>query len=228
MALREWVRLPSKWIEDGELKKLTWSLGVGADNVAALMALTAIAHHANEETGLARLTYTDIVAITGLSRAKLAGGLDVLEGLNVVKRGASGRSTLQLANYDPKGGWAKLPAKGLYAGGRMRAFDDFHLRSPVELYALKLYFLFVARRGNDTNMANISYTKIAQYTDVLRNRIRAGVSLLVNANLVHVEHLPSDASEHGVAAAYRLTYLETRLHMGTRGRGMDLFAETAE
>jgi hypothetical protein len=75
MVLREWVRFPSKWIQDGGLKQLRWSGGGtrGADNTAALMTLTAIAHHADDERGLAKLTYDQLCTITGLSRAKLAG-----------------------------------------------------------------------------------------------------------------------------------------------------------
>jgi hypothetical protein len=76
-----WVRLPSDWINYGDgLKRIQWkSDGVGSDATAALMALTAIAHHANSQSGIARLSYDALCFITGLSRAKLSNGLDVLE-----------------------------------------------------------------------------------------------------------------------------------------------------
>src|ERR1700686_4548251 len=109
-----------------------------------------------------------------LSRAKLSNGLDVLEAQQTIIREPEGRSTLGLANYDRTGGWGKLPARRLYSMGRIAAFTDFHLRSPAELVALKLYFLFVARRGNDTNMANISFDKIEEYTGLERHRIKMG------------------------------------------------------
>jgi hypothetical protein len=187
------------------------------------MALAVIAHHADGETGRSRLTYDELCAATGLSRAKLAGGLNVLENLDVIRRALLGRSTFQLTSYDPRAYWCKLPARRLYSAGRVTAFTDFTLRSAAELHALKLYFLFAARRGNDTNMAHLSYDGIEDYSGVERHRIKAALSLLAAINLVHVEHVPSMYNERGVANAYRLTFLDSRVHSGTRGRRMEAF-----
>jgi hypothetical protein len=147
--------------------------------------------------------------------------LNVLEKINVIKREPEGRSTLQLTNYDPKSGWCKLPAKKLYVTGCVEAFKDFKLRSASELHALKLYFLFAARRGRDTNMAHLSYDKIHEYSAIPDNRIKTAISLLASLSLVYVEHLPSNKNEHGTFNACRLKGLEPRVHLGTRGRGMD-------
>jgi hypothetical protein len=223
MALRDWVRLPSEWIEQGGLKRLRWGSAEtpGADNTAALMLLAVIAHHADDESGVAKLIYDRLCSITELSRAKIAGGLDVLEKLTLVKRAPEGRSTFQLTNYDPTHGWCKLPAKGLYISGRIEAFKGFKLRSVSELDALKLYFLFAARRGRDTNMAHISYEKISDYSGVPANRIKTAISVLASLSLVYVEHLPSATNELGIFNAYRLRGLDSRVHLGTRGRGME-------
>lgn len=142
MMLKKWVRLPSRWIENEGLAKLRWSVaGQGANNIAALMALTAIAHSADGDTGVAKTTYDELCAATGLSRAKLSYGLDVLENLQVIERLEQGRSRYRLANYDPYAGWAKLPARSMYSGDRIAAFQEFRLRRIVELDALKLFFL---------------------------------------------------------------------------------------
>jgi hypothetical protein len=47
------------------------------------------------------------------------------------------------------------------------------------------------------------------------------VTLLCAAGLVHVEHVPSAVNPHGIANAYRLVGIDSRVHMGTRGRGME-------
>jgi hypothetical protein len=223
--MRTWVRLPSRWIEQRGLRQLQWEgNGKGADSVAALMALTVIAQHADEETGVARLTYDELCSITGLSRAKLSNGLDVLESFGVVDRAPDGRSTYKLCDFNPnpkEGGWAKFPARPMYSSGRIAAFEDFRLRTPTELNALKLLFLFVSRRGRDTNMANISYEKIEDYIGIARFRIKAGISLLAAQSLVYVERIPSQENELGVANAYRIVGLDSNMHMGTRGRRMD-------
>jgi hypothetical protein len=111
VARRQWVRLPSAWIANGGLEKLSWTYGgAGSDNIAALMLLTAIAHAADQDSGIARLTYEDICAVTGLSRAKVSNGLEVLRKIEIVDRGPdAARSTYRLMNYDPQGNWAKFP-----------------------------------------------------------------------------------------------------------------------
>jgi len=217
MALREFVKLPTEWIEQGGLGDLRWKAGEGADNIAALMTLMAIAHAADEETGLARMTYDHLEAITHLSRAKVSNGLDVLEDRNVIDREPAGRSTFQLVDYG-RVAWGKLPAKGLYRNGGIAAFADFSLRKPVELNAMKLYFLVVARRGRDTNVANLSYDKITEYSGIDRAKLRGAISLLAAAGLVHVEQTFSGVSEFGISNAYRLAHMDPYFHAGTTGR----------
>jgi hypothetical protein len=224
MVSQQWVRLPSAWIRQRYLKHLRWgNSGTGSDNVAALMAMTAIAHHADQETGVTRITYDELCEATTLSRAKLSNGLDVLEGIHVVERTFAGRSSYKLVGFNPKSDWAKFPAKSMYAGGRIVAFDDFRLRQRSELDALKLFFLFVAFRDNSTNLANISFVKIEEYTGIERARIKAATSLLASSEMTYIERTRSSASEYGVANAYRVVGIEPYVHMGTRGRGMDEF-----
>lgn len=222
MKMREWVRFPSKWIEDGGLKQLQWTNSEvsGSNNVAALMVLAPIAHHADDE-GMAVCTYDCLALATGLSRAKVSAGLTVLEKLQVIDRAPSGRSTFRLLNYSEAGGWSKLPARGLYGAGRIIGFEHFHLRTMNELHALKLYYLFARRRSNSTNMAHISYDKIEAYTGIARPRIRKAISFLASVGMVHVEHIPSRANERGTANAYRLPFIDPYVHLGTRGRDTD-------
>jgi hypothetical protein len=84
-----------------------------------------------------------------------------------------------------------------------------------------LYLLFVARRDDDTNLANISYDKIQGYTGIDRVHIRTGITLLGALSLVHVEHFRSSLSDLGVSSAYRLVGLDSYSHMGTKGRTQD-------
>ena len=218
MQPRPWVRLPSSWINRGDLDLLKWGPdGKGSNNTAALMALTVIAQAADDKTGAARLTYDQLCAATGLSRAKLSKGLDVLERMEVVSRNHDGRSNYKLVNYDPLAHWAKLPAKSMYSAGRIIAFDDFRLRRRVELDALKLYFLFVARRGKDTNMANIGYDKIQAYTGIERGRIKTATSYLASLSLIYVEQVPFKEDGY-IANAYRIVGVDPYKHMGTTGR----------
>ena len=217
--LKKWVKMPSSWVEDDGLRAFRWKAGQGADNLAALMSLAVILHH-TDDAGEAVVTYDQICDAASLSRAKVANGLSILDERGLIERHASGRSSYSICNYDPTSGWAKFPALPLYRHGIITAFTDFKLRSPAELDALKLYYLFAARRDRTTNFAKISYDRIEEMTGISRTHIKRGLSTLAANALVHIEHVPRSDSEYGVASAYRLVHLDSYNHMGTTGRGM--------
>ena len=223
MRMRDWVRLPSMWIEDGGLQEFQWTQSgtSGSDYAAALMVLAPIAHVADEETGMATCTYDRLTLAIGLSRAKVARGLSVLADLDVIARQPAGRSSIQLMNVGGGHSWSKFPARRLYSSGRIRGFQHFTLRSMAELHALKLYYLFARRRSSETNLAHLSYDKIEEYASIERHRIKPAISVLLNAGLVHVERTESRLNERGTANAYRLAFIDPYVHFGTRGRDPD-------
>ncbi|MGO8842840.1 MAG: hypothetical protein ACLQF1_17425 [Methyloceanibacter sp.] len=216
--LSPWVKLPSAWIESRRLKQFRWVAGEGSDALAGLMALTVITHHADQATGVARLSYTQLSEMASLSRAKLAAGLDVLEARGLVERSAAGRGSYALAEYNPRQGWAKFPAAGLYLNGVVALFDGFHLRQRAELDSLKLLFLIAARRDRQSNLARMTYDKIEDYSGISREQIRRGLTVLGVAGIVHVDRIRSNLGEDRVANAYRLAHIDSYRHAGTIGR----------
>lgn len=225
--LLPWVMMPSRWISAGGLRDFRWAKSEGANNVAALMILAPILHRADRELGVARLTYDELEVATSLSRSKVSAGLRVLDERGIIGRDQHGRSTYALNDFHLGGGWAKFPALRLYVEGRIQFFDELHLRKRAELDALKLWYLFAARRDNDVNLAKITYDQIAELTDIARDRIKTGLSLLAANGMIHVEHVPSRHSEYGVANAYRLPQIDSSRHMGSTGRGLTEFDSLA-
>lgn len=217
MTMKNWVGIPTEWIEQGGLKDYRWAKFEGSSAIAALMILAAIAHHCDDECK-ARVTYDVLALATGLSRTKIAEGLKVLKSRNVIELSAENQSVYRLTNYNPKRGWGKLPAKLMYREGVVTAFKDFHLRKVAELDALKAYFVIVARRDNNTNLANVTYDKLEDLAGINRSRIKTAISLLLVNNLVQVEQAASSVSQYGVSNAYRLVHLDGGRHMGTIGR----------
>ncbi len=162
--MRTWVAVPTAWIEDRGLKQFSWTNGGGgSDEVAALVCYILIAHH-TDSFGMARLTYDKINLISGLSRAKISRGLDVLVERELIAKEVQ-QSVLSLSRLDTSvRGWGMLPAKGLYTTtGKISFFQPPHLRSRAELDALKLYLLFVSRRDINRNVVDLSYDKISDY-----------------------------------------------------------------
>jgi len=215
--MRFWVRLPTQWIKNEGLIRFVWGGdGAGADNIAALMTIIAKAHVADSDTGIARITYTDLAGKTGLSRAKLAAGLNILKRMELIEAQTEGRSHYKLVNHGLTG-WGKLPAGSMYSSGKITAFDGFKLRRRAELDALKLYLLFVAFRGEDINAAKIGYEKMAQYSGIHGNRLKAAISLLTSHEMIVVDSRPK-VNEPGYVHTYRIVGIDPRRHMGTTGR----------
>jgi DNA-binding IscR family transcriptional regulator len=198
-------KLPSRWIDADGLKRFVWGPS-GGDEIAALIVLTVIAHHIDRESGIARLSYSQIAEMASLSRAKVSAGLKILSTRGLIEA-THERSSYQLSGYDPKARWAMFPVRGLYRNDVVEPFQDFKLRRRIELDALKLYYLFAARRNNNTRLALIGYEKITESTGVTANYIKPAVSLLAAHGLIHVEHVQSKESETGVVNGYRLTHL---------------------
>lgn len=225
--MHSFVRLPSKWILSTGLKQFSWK-NDKSDNTAALMALVGIAHHTDQETGVAKLTYEELCAAVDISRDKLAAGIRLLQRYGIVAPWFDGRSTYKLTNFDPKKGYCFIPAKPLYAGETVGAFRQFHLRNKNEMNAMKLYLLFAAQRDRRTNLAHVGFEKIVDYTGVRREDIPAAKSILSSLPLVYTETFPSSITDSGVTSAYRLVGLETKKHKGTLGEAMSEYVADRE
>lgn len=211
-----WVKLPSGWIEGSGLRRFTAKSDM-ADEIAALMLLLVIAHRSSVADGTSRITYDALKMATGISRAKIANGLDLLGERQIVHREPEGRSTFQLANFPSSGGgWCQLPAKRLYGvTGVVAALRDFRLRRVAEMDALKAYFLIAARRDASENRAHLTYEQINNYAGIPEGRIKSAISLLAVNSLVVVDQFPSKNDPMRTAFAYRLVGLEPRKHQAT-------------
>lgn len=220
--------MPSRWIvnqKDPVLSEFRWNGKEKSSFTAALMLYMVIVHHANDEPvrglpaiGCAKLSFTDLAEITGISRAKISAGLNILEAHRLIERIDVGKTNIyRLLNYDLTAGWAKLPAKKLYDRSlrNIEAFRLFHLRRKGELNALKLYLLLVAFRSNRTNYTVLSYEKIHAYTGISRNDIRSASSLLITMGYIQVEKGESPQQPGKSLNIYRVTGIEPFRHSGT-------------
>lgn len=218
-----WISLPSNWVRMKDLCSLS-AKGDKADNIMALMCLIVIAHEAEKMTGLARVTYDQFETALLKSRSLISRGLQVLFDTGRVTRGET-RSEYQLADFDlgasktnRRYAWAKFPCRSLYDGDAISMFKNFKLRSRIELDALKLMLLIAAFRDNDSNMAQISYDKICEYTGMQRESIKRALSLLAINGCVFAEVGPSKQSDYGISYSYRLPGIDPYNHGGTKGR----------
>ncbi len=217
----EFVRLPSRWIQQGGLKAFAWKSGAGSENnatqIVALMILVLIAHDADQTTGVAQITYDHLVERSSSSREKVSAALKFLEQCKLIERKTHGRSSIRLTDFDPLKGWAKLPSKRLYQNDVVTAFRHVKLRVRTELDALKLYLLLIAFRDNESNVARISYLRITEYSGIAAKNITAAISFLNGQTLIYTERAPSGESDFGVSNKYRVVGIDPYRHRGTQG-----------
>ncbi|NYT30536.1 hypothetical protein [Rhizobium sp. WYCCWR 11128] len=228
--LQKFVKLPSYWIEkENGLRQFTWASG-GSDNTAALLALLAIAHRVDEE-GVARATYDQLEAALDISRAKLAAGLKILFEKGLLEHEPEGQSTYRLPRYGEQGtgfgqGWGKLPARAMYHDGVLKGFKDFRLRKAVELHAVKIYLLFVARRNSAYNHVVLSWPKISEYSGVPADQIKAATSLLIENRVITVDSGRESraADRYSQPSVYRIVHVDPHVNNGTTRANYDMDA----
>lgn len=199
-TIKPWVKAPTKWILEGQLAEdFTWGNRGRANRsagTAALMLWITLATQAQEvqdetsslRTLKARLTYTSLREITGLSRTLISSGIHALEATGLITVEQDGRAnTYQLNGYDSGKHWCKLPCRVLYSLGRYRViepFKHFQKRTVCELDALKLYLYFAAIRHNLEPFSQAKYETIYEHTGVLEKRIARANSLLLNIGML--------------------------------------------
>lgn len=214
-----WRRMPTLWINEGELKKLSW-VRHGADATVALMVIIVLAHRRQiEEDGTmfetVMATYADLCRTLNVSRTKISGGLKLLEEMGWIKRHPE-RSTFSFTSPDVP--WGKIPVRTLYdAHGAIPAFDSWKLRSPLELDALKVYLVLCAFRDVRRNDTRISYTKIQDYTGIQPGKIKGATNLLVISNMIYVElEEPTWDNKFQRINEYRIRGTDAYRHKGTQ------------
>lgn len=217
-VLRTWVRMPSPWVQNYGLRRLKWATGQGSNNTAALMVLVAIVHHVEHESDTSYITYEDLMVATNLSKAKIAAGIKILAAEGIIVQKVDGRSSFKVVGFEDGVRWGKMPARGMYTGKVINAFRDFTLRNQSELNAMKLFVLFVVRRNNKSNMVELSYDKISEYTDMPKNRIRSAITLLGSIGLVHLERSVVQDGSGSMFNAYRLPFIDPYGHPAAQVR----------
>lgn len=229
----QFIKLPNGWIESGGLKRFTWDRekGGGADHIAALMVLLAVAHRVDEE-GIAKITYDEFEKVLPIRREKIAAGIQTLIGFGLVVHEPRGQSTFKLIGFSEEGlSWAKLPAKGLYVDGRVWSLKDFTLRKAAELHALKIYFLLVSRRDAVRNETRLSYPKIAEFSGVPVGHIKTATSLLIENRLMSVDSITdweSWGEKQAYPHCYRIAHIDNYKHAATQQASLADLSDKAE
>jgi hypothetical protein len=214
----QWRQLPTQWIRDQELRNLRWGEH-GADAVAALMVMLVMAHRRplfsdGTNGSEVEITYDDLGRSLSISRSKISKGISLLVQQGWITRGDTRSLYRFTASTTP---WGKVAVRPLYdQHGTISAFDGWRLRSPLELDAMKLYFLLIAFRDARRNYTSMRYHVMNEYTGVQVGKIKGALNFLVVSNLIYVEREARDPLDRtNPANLYRLRGVDPYRHDGT-------------
>jgi hypothetical protein len=193
IRVASWCRVPSTPVL-AALPKMKWSAADGgrpAAETAALMLFVALNFSAmgwagdqGEYHAVAEVTYDDLGAATGLSRALISAGLQRLVVLGLIQSEGSSQKRRYVLNWQSDARFFKLPCRAVIAEGVIKPFTHFTLRSKHELHAMKLYLYLAAVRSNEEHYSMASYKKISDRTGIAERDIRKAVGTLLNVGLL--------------------------------------------
>jgi len=212
-----WSRLPTLWIHSQGLASFRGGRRRGG-SIAALKLYVAIllnaennaSGEAGSNQGSAALSYDVLAEMTDLSRAMIAqaGRLLIREGLVQIDKGGRGSpNRYRLVGYEKTHPWGKVANRRWFGSPLKEGIATLHnlsCRRECDLNALKLYLLFCAFAHNFTHVAMIGYDKIEDYTGIATNRIRQGLSVLIEHGLISVDREKSADDKRNHPNRYKI------------------------
>ncbi|MGP6457473.1 winged helix-turn-helix domain-containing protein [Enterobacter ludwigii] len=197
-----WFKMPSSWIRGEMLRRLKWNndeLGTRAAKIAALqlyytIAMTLEPLELPDTFGVGGVHYVSAAtfnrfrSLTGLSRASITAGLEILMTLALIKRHREGkRCFYEISGYVlGGGGWCKVPQRKVVgASGEVKPFHQFSLRKKIELYAMKFYLYICFARDNHTEGTYASFETINRMTGIPEKDIPSTYSFLIGIGLLN-------------------------------------------
>lgn len=160
-----------------------------------------------DDVTLARLTYVDINALTGLSKKLTSAGIKLLIEREMIWR-VDQAGSYGILGLGPGENWAKLPGLALMSKGQTSffPFGHFFMRSKHELNALKVYFYYAVTRDRAKPYSEPAFERIFEKTGVAERDIATANSLLISSGfLARTRPVPSDDAKRFESNHYYLT-----------------------
>jgi len=191
-----WAKMPIAWIRHEDKLRL-FKVGDIGSSIAGLKIYMALVLTANflendefEVNGCSAVSYTTLEALTGMSRALVASGIEKLKNVGLVVIHKKGRPNVyRLTGFNDLRGWAKLPKSYLYGSkrhGQIQKIAEFSMRHRAHLNGLRIYLLLHAFRNGRS--AQLSYDKMTEYTGISRELIHPALSVLMDLQLISVSN----------------------------------------
>lgn len=185
-------KLPTWWTRSGNGLKCFRGGKESGTSLAALKCLLAITLMADFRTMIAKVSYSDFMALTNLSKPMIPRAIAKLEGERIIRVCRVGNTNEYQLWSPPEADnyWAKVPYD------RVRdALRNIPNRGEVTLSALKIYIQLLALRRNDVKQVWVSYDNLRDRTGLQKIRIRPGLDVLFSHLLIHIQKVEDFGQE---------------------------------
>ena len=185
-------KCPTWWVRDKDLglKKFGGGKNTGT-NISALKCLLGISASIDFSSRKAKLSISDLEALTGLSRPMVIRGLKELVELEiVVVDKAAHIHEYELTESAKDEGWGKIPYERI-----RKQLPEILNRGAIPLTALKIYLLLISLRPNGSESVPIGYDTLLKYLGCQRAHIRPALDILYSHTLVRITLEGTDSRE---------------------------------
>lgn len=191
--------LPSKWIIDNGLKEFRLdSEGKIIAALKVLLTLNLVMDFHSKETS--RISYSDIERATHLSRPMIRIGLSILIEKNLIsvscKKSENKGLTYKFTTHGSNG-WARIPRDKLIA-----FLKGLRNRGRNSSASLKIYLTLASLRNNQSDITNIGYEKLREYTGLQSKDIRTAIETLFEYKMISVYQELDDLTRKYKANSY--------------------------
>lgn len=191
-----WRPLPYMAIRNSDLLK------IGAHDVAAgisafkvFLIICSKAEMEKESGMVARLTYSDLESMCGMSRAMISKGVKKLVENKIVSRLGGQKNRYQLLSLSKKGavipfsigngGWCKMPIKPFTDDGVIRLFEGISNRGVKDLNALKVFVYLLSVRSKGEAYVRVGIDKIRLAANLSEMRLLEALNHMRSLGLVY-------------------------------------------
>lgn len=184
--MMKWIKMPSKWIQNGKLADFTAHRDV-AKKISAIKIFIIFCikmEHGKDGRFTCSLTYDQLTALASLSRTSVRKGILFLEENKIILSEGVKRK-LYIVNNVGVSGWCKVPTKALMNNAdEIEPFKILFNRYDHELNALKLYLYLLSIRDNESGFSEVSIGKISIRTGIHIKEVRRSFSFLQTLSLL--------------------------------------------
>ncbi len=189
---RRFGKCPTWWVRDEQVGIQRFVGGKNAgSSISALKCILGISTSIDFWTRKAKLSISDLEALTGLSRPMVIRGLKGLVDLGIIKVDKTAHvHEYELTEPASDKGWGKIPYERV-----RKQLPEMPNRGVIPLTALKIYLMLISLRSNESDSIPISYDTLLTYLGCQRAHIRPALDILYSHTLVRITLEGTDARQ---------------------------------